>query len=167
MTLNNTISKAEQDVDAAEALTSQLRTIEADIDEKERRLQKIRDEFKAATYDERITEKSTQIRSLGLKNADLEKEIQSLSLQADTRARLDLKREALRTKTSEVKTMYVAFRTCFHWNLSLLWFSHSLEINNPKFRRFVSADAHAETMEREVERVLACVYLARYGEGGR
>ncbi|KAF7792625.1 hypothetical protein EIP86_003722 [Pleurotus ostreatoroseus] len=132
--LNSAITKAEQDVDAAETLTSQLKLIETDIEEKEKRLQKIREEIKAANFDERITEKSTQMRSLSLKSADLEKEIQTLSLQADTRAKLELKREALRTKTSEVKT--------------------TLEINNPKFRRLVGSDANPETVEREVERAL-------------
>ena len=107
--MNSAITKAEQDVDAAETLTSQLNLIETDIEEKEKRLQKIREEIKAANFDERITEKSTQMRSLSLKSADLEKEIQTLSLQADTRAKLELKREALRTKTSEVKTTYVVY----------------------------------------------------------
>lgn len=107
--MNNAITKAEQDVDAAETLTSQLKTIETEIEEKEKRLHKIREDIKAANFDERITEKSTQMRSLSLKSADLEKEIQTLSLQADTRAKLELKREALRTKTSEVKTTYVVY----------------------------------------------------------
>ena len=49
----------------------------------------------------------TKMRTLDVKKSELDKEITSLSLQADSRARLDLKREALRTKTSEVRNMYV------------------------------------------------------------
>lgn len=78
------------------------------MEEKERRLQKIRDDIKAGKYEERLADKTTKARGLELKKEDLEKELNSLSIQADTRARLDLKREALRTKGSEVKNMYVA-----------------------------------------------------------
>ena len=35
------------------------------------------------------------------------------------------------------------------------WFLPSLDVNNPKFRKFVGGDAKAETMEGELERVYA------------
>lgn len=103
--LNSSIGKAEKQIDATEELTSQLKTVEADIGEKENRLKQIRDDLKAANYDERLQEKSKKARELELRKEELDTEITSLGLQADSRARLDINRESLRTKVSEVKNM--------------------------------------------------------------
>ncbi|PSR71740.1 hypothetical protein PHLCEN_2v12388 [Hermanssonia centrifuga] len=132
--LNNQISTTEREVDAAAGLSSRLRTFEVDIEEKQSRIQKIEDEMKAANYDERLGEKNTKIRNMELKRDELNAEVLTLSQQAESRARLELKREESRARTSELK--------------------NTLDINNSKFRQFVGADAQAETMEQEVERVL-------------
>ena len=104
-TLNSTVTKSEAQVDAAEELTSKFKTCEADIEEKEHRLKQIRDDIKSANYEERLQEKTKKARELESQKEELDTEITSLGLQADSRARLDINREALRAKTSEVKNM--------------------------------------------------------------
>ncbi len=101
--LSNQISTTEREVDAAAGLSSRLRTFEVDIEEKQNRIQKIEDEMKAANYDERLGEKNTKIRNMELKRDELNAEVLTLSQQAESRARLDLKREELRARTSELK----------------------------------------------------------------
>lgn len=101
------ITKAEREVDAAESVTAKRKTIEADIEDKDRRLQKIKDDIKLANFEERLGEKASKGRSLEVKRDELNAEIRALSFQADTRARLDLKREELKTKENEVKNAYV------------------------------------------------------------
>ncbi|CAL1713176.1 unnamed protein product [Somion occarium] len=132
-TLQGNISEAERDVDAAQALPAKLRTLESEMEDKERRLEIIKDELKAAKYEERIAEKESKYRSLEVTRDGLNNEFRTLSLQADSRAKLDLNRASLKTKSAEVKNV--------------------IEINNPKFRKLVGADAHVETMERELDRV--------------
>ena len=94
-----------QQLDAADELTSQAKLIEGDIEEKERRLAKIHEEIRAANYEGHLAELGTKAHTLDAKRAELDKEFTSLNLQADSRARLDLKREALRSKTTEVKNL--------------------------------------------------------------
>jgi DNA repair protein RAD50 len=63
----------------------------------------------------------------------LNTELRGLSLQAESRARLDLKRAEVRSKTSDTKNI--------------------LELCNVKFRKLMGKDARAETMERDIDRV--------------
>lgn len=106
-TLQGNISEAERDVDAAQALPAKLRTLESEMEDKERRLEIIKDELKAAKYEERIAEKESKYRSLEVTRDGLNNEFRTLSLQADSRAKLDLNRASLKTKSAEVKNVYV------------------------------------------------------------
>ncbi|KIJ61135.1 hypothetical protein HYDPIDRAFT_31645 [Hydnomerulius pinastri MD-312] len=63
----------------------------------------------------------------------LNTELRGLSLQADARARLDLKRGEMKSRAAEVK--------------------NTLEMSNSKFRKLVGTDARVETMEREIDRI--------------
>ncbi|CCM03496.1 uncharacterized protein FIBRA_05630 [Fibroporia radiculosa] len=127
------VSEAENEVDQAEALTSQLRALQADMDEKSRRVEKSKTDIKAGNFDQRLSDANAKGRSMEMKRDELTAEIRTLSLQADARARLDLKRAELKSKSSDL--------------------NNTLEINNSKFRKLVGIDAHPDTMEREVERV--------------
>ena len=89
------------------------------------------------------------------KRAELDKEFTSLNLQADSRARLDLKREALRSKTTEMKNLSANHTRSYSQHADYFC---RLEINKTKFRRLVGTEARAETMEREAERVSVSVY---------
>lgn len=101
--LQSSISKAQNQVDNAEGLTAEYKTVESDIEEKERRIQKVKDEIKDARFEDHVVEKTSKIRELESKRDALTNEIRILSLQADSRARLDLKREESRTKETEMR----------------------------------------------------------------
>ncbi|KAI0917273.1 hypothetical protein AcW2_007450 [Taiwanofungus camphoratus] len=133
--LQSRISEAESEVDKADTLVSQLRTLQADMEEKQRRIETTRSDLRTASFDSHLSELNSKARGMEMKRDELTAEIRSLSLQADARAKLDLKRTELKSKTNEVKT--------------------TLEINNAKFRKLVGIDAHPDTMERELERVIA------------
>lgn len=128
------ISKAESSLLTMDGLASELRTLVGDIEEKRLRLEKFKSDIKAANFDERLSERAVKARSLDDRRDALNTELRSLSLQADARARLDLKRAEMRNKKTEIKNI--------------------LETCNSKFRKLVSTDARAETMERELDRVL-------------
>ncbi|KAL1950585.1 hypothetical protein VTO73DRAFT_5709 [Trametes versicolor] len=132
-TLQTKISDAEREVDAARLLTSRLADLSADIEEKRRRLEKAREDLRNASFDEKIAEKNSKGRQLDLRRDELNAELRSLSLQADSRAKLDLHRAQVKTKDTEIKT--------------------TLEVCNPRFRKLVGVDARAETMEQELDRI--------------
>ncbi|KAI0771249.1 hypothetical protein BD413DRAFT_604552 [Trametes elegans] len=132
-TLQTRVTSAERDVDAARLLTSRLADLNADIEEKRRRLERAREDIRNASHEEKIAEKNTKGRSLDLRRDELNAELRTLSLQADSRAKLDLHRAQVRAKETEIKT--------------------TLEVCNPKFRKLVGVDARAETMEQELDRL--------------
>ncbi|KAH9936392.1 uncharacterized protein B0H18DRAFT_322029 [Fomitopsis serialis] len=76
---------------------------------------------------------NTKSRNMESHRDELTAEIRTLSLQADARARLDLKRTEMKSKTTEVK--------------------NTVQMSNPKFRKLVDRDAQPDTMERDLERV--------------
>ena len=84
--------------------------MQGDIEEKKRRLDKFRKDIKEANYDERIAEKSSKARALEDRREDLNGEIRTLSLQADSRARLDIKRAEMKSKKNEMQNMSVPER---------------------------------------------------------
>lgn len=88
-----------------QGLASDLRTLLGDIEEKKLRLEKIKGEIKSASFDDRLNERAVRARSLDDKRDTLNVELRSLSLQADVRARLDLKRAEMRSKKTENKNM--------------------------------------------------------------
>lgn len=88
-----------------QGLASDLRTLLGDIEEKKLRLEKIKGEIKSANFDDRLNERAVRARSLDDKRDTLNVELRSLSLQADVRARLDLKRAEMRSKKTENKNM--------------------------------------------------------------
>lgn len=72
------------------------------MEEKRRRLEKAKEDIKGSNYDERISEKTTKSRSIEDQRDDLNNELRSLNLQADSRAKLDLKRDELKSKSNEI-----------------------------------------------------------------
>lgn len=104
--LQTKIRDTELEVEAAQALTAELRTLKADIEEKEHRIKKSRAEIAQAKYEERLAEKNNKAKGLELKREELNAELGKTSAQAEARARLDLKRTELKTKSGEVKNTY-------------------------------------------------------------
>lgn len=134
MTLQGSISKAESDLIQSQSLSLDLASIVSDIDERKSRVEKIRTNIQNAKYDAKVQEITIEARTLEEQREALHAELKSLSLQADARAKLDLKRADLRTKSQELKNI--------------------VEMNNVKFRKLIGLDIRIETMERDVERVI-------------
>ncbi|EPT05284.1 hypothetical protein FOMPIDRAFT_148443 [Fomitopsis schrenkii] len=132
-TTRSRLTEAEAEVDRAGALASQLRSLQADIEEKERRIASIKEEIKAGNFEQRLGEMHAKSRNMESRRDELTAEIRTLSLQADARARLDLKRAEVKSKTAETQ--------------------NTVEMCNSKFRKFLDRDAQAETMERDLDRI--------------
>ena len=100
---------AEEDakLDAAQGLTNELHHLAADMEDKKSRLKKLQDDFATTDYTAKLEEKARRSRELQDQKDALNGEFMSLNLQADSRARLDLKRAEVRTKTQDVKNMCV------------------------------------------------------------
>ncbi|KAG9308463.1 P-loop containing nucleoside triphosphate hydrolase protein [Chiua virens] len=127
------ISKAETVVETMQGLASELRTLSGDIEEKKLRLEKVKKDIKEANFEERLSERTSKAREMEDRRDDLNTELRGLSLQADARARLDLKRAEKRSRKLEI--------------------TNTLELCNPKFRKLVGKDALPANMEREIDRV--------------
>lgn len=72
------------------------------MDSKRERLEQLRTESKAAKYEERLAQCSQQSSLLQAKRDSLNAEFSKLSLNADMRAKLSLKRAEVQTKRGEV-----------------------------------------------------------------
>lgn len=88
-------------------MTSELRTLVGDFEEKKARLDKVKNDIDASGYDAKLAEKQSKSRNMEDRRDALNTEIRTLSLQADSRARLDLKRAEVKTKTADIKNTYV------------------------------------------------------------
>ncbi|KAJ7175865.1 P-loop containing nucleoside triphosphate hydrolase protein [Mycena filopes] len=128
------ISLAERELDATQNLPSELATLTGDIDEKRSRLSKVQAEIVAAEYDQRLAEKTASTKELEERRDVLNSEFKTLNMQSDSRARLDIQRTDVKTRTAEIET--------------------TLSNANSAFRRLVGAEPNPDTMEREVDRVL-------------
>lgn len=101
-------------------------------------MEKVRSNILSAKYDAKVQEITAEARSLEEQREALHAELKNLSLQADARAKLDLKRADLRTKSQELKNI--------------------VDMNKVKFRKLIGLDIRIETMERDVERVIRYAY---------
>lgn len=97
----------EEKLDNAESITSELHTLAGDISEKKTRIENLKNDLKALQYESKSAEKNAKRAKLDERREELNQEIRSLSLQADSRARLDLKRSSLKTDSAKVKNTYV------------------------------------------------------------
>jgi len=99
------MTSAESSLNQTSSLPTDIRTLQGDIEVKERRLNKVRQDIEDANYEENIAEKSSKARLLEDQREDLNVEIRTLSLQADSRARLDIKRAEMKSKKNEMQNM--------------------------------------------------------------
>ncbi|PCH40037.1 hypothetical protein WOLCODRAFT_162047 [Wolfiporia cocos MD-104 SS10] len=129
------VAEAEAEFDKATTLTSQSQILQADIEEKELRVEKTKADIKSANFEQRLADANTKARSMELRRDDLTAEIRTLSLLADTRARLDIKKADLKSKTNEVE--------------------NTVKLHDAKFRIHVGFAPKADTMEKEIERVIS------------
>jgi DNA repair protein RAD50 len=149
------IATAEHELDATETVSSDLQTLLGDIEDKKARLEKIKSDMKSSNYENKFAEKLTKGSSLEEQRAKLNSELVSLGLQADSRARLDLKRTEFKTKTADVRNTYV-----IHISMLIIPVSYiddSLEAVNDKYHKLVGSDPRADSMEREIDSLLVYV----------
>ena len=93
-------------------LSSQLQSLQSDIEDKKVRLTKTKTEIAAAQYESKLNEKTTKGRLLEETREQLNAEIRSLSLQADSRAKLNLARGDIKNKKSEISNLCVYYGLC-------------------------------------------------------
>jgi len=104
------ITDTEKKLDASEILSSELATLTGEIKERKTLLEKVKNDIQSSEYESKLTEKNSNARNLEDRRDQLNRELHSVSLQADSMARLDLKRTELRTKTADVKNTCVVSR---------------------------------------------------------
>jgi DNA repair protein RAD50 len=104
----SSINEAERKVESQQSLPSQLKTLEGDIEEKRKRLTKIKTDMGTANHDAKLAEKTEQAKSLEAQRDALNRELRTLSIQADSRAKLDLKRAEVKSKNGEIQSTLVA-----------------------------------------------------------
>ena len=92
-----------------QTLPTSLRTLQAEIEDRKERLQKLNRTLASANYDVKLADMAAKGRKLEDERDQLNTELQALTLQADTRARLDSKRAECKSKTTEAQTKCVVF----------------------------------------------------------
>src|SRR5882724_10310177 len=97
----------EAKLDNAQGLSNDLRHLATDITDQKNRLKNLQDDFASANYATKLDEKSKETRSLEDKKDALHGEFKGLGLQADSRARLGLKRAEVKSKMQDVKNTCV------------------------------------------------------------
>ncbi|KAG6831939.1 hypothetical protein H0H92_006540 [Tricholoma furcatifolium] len=118
------------------SLPSQLNLLRSDVEEKKSRLTKHKADMGAAQHDAKLIEFSNKCKRLEEKRDVLNHEIQTLSLQSDVRAKLNLAKEDIRIKGAEIANM--------------------LELANVKINKLnPGKKATVESVEQEVNRLSA------------
>lgn len=82
-----------------------MNSTQEEIKEKKARVEKIKVDIASARYEERTQENVEEARRLEEEREKLLEEGRALSMQADSRAKLDLKNTEVRAKNSEISTM--------------------------------------------------------------
>lgn len=104
--LRKSITADEARLDEAGTLATDLRRVSADVEEKRAKVALMKAELEGHGFDKQLEEKTRAIRRLEDERERISTELTSISLQADTRAKLDLKREESRRKDREIKDWY-------------------------------------------------------------
>ncbi|KAH8104626.1 AAA domain-containing protein [Cristinia sonorae] len=133
-TLQARITQEEEKVDNLQNAPAALRRIQDDLADTDKRIGSSKAFIKEQNYDDRLSEKTTKIRHLEIQRDALTEEMRGLSLQADSRVRLDVNRTTLKSKTNQLDVQ--------------------MEFNKAKFMELVGSELNADTMERELDRSL-------------
>jgi DNA repair protein RAD50 len=99
------ISKTERALEDLQSLPAAVRNLQSDIEDRKGRLLKLKAAVSSAKYNSRLADFAKKARELEDQRERLNSELQGLSLQADSRARLELKRGEVKSKTMEIQTM--------------------------------------------------------------
>ncbi|KAL0567094.1 DNA repair protein rad50 [Marasmius crinis-equi] len=130
----NSIESAERQLDDYVSAPSQLSTLQDDIEEKNKRAEKVRADFKSAKHDERLSALNEKKRMAEHRRDDLTTELKALNTQVELHARLSYKKKDLKAKSSEI--------------------NQALEATNAKLRKLGAKDVKAENIDREVSNLV-------------
>ncbi|KAK7056765.1 DNA repair protein rad50 [Paramarasmius palmivorus] len=125
------IAKTEQELDTYQDVPSNLSIVKDDVEEKNKRVDKIREDIKAAKYDDRLSEIAEKRALAEHRRDELQSELMALNAQVELHAQLGLKRKDIKTKNSEIE--------------------HTLDTANAKFQKLFGKKAKAKTIEQEVD----------------
>ncbi|KAF8903154.1 AAA domain-containing protein [Gymnopilus junonius] len=128
------IKRTERALEDQQDLPGKLRGIKAEIEEKKDRLEKLQAGIVAANFQARLSEISSKNRAIEEERDQLNIELQGLTLQSESRARLELKKGEIKSKSLEVET--------------------SLEIANAKLKALTSQTVDVAMVEEFVEQLL-------------
>lgn len=87
-------------------MATDLRRVTVDVEEKKAKVASMKAELEEHSFDKQLEEKTRAIRRLEDERERISTELTTISLQADTRAKLDLKREEFRRKDLDITDWY-------------------------------------------------------------
>ena len=87
-------------------MATDLRRVSVDVEEKKAKVASMKAELEGHGFDKQLEEKTRAIRRLEDERERISTELTTISLQADTRAKLDLKREEFRRKDLHINDWY-------------------------------------------------------------
>ncbi|KAF8798951.1 hypothetical protein BYT27DRAFT_6885480 [Phlegmacium glaucopus] len=123
----------EDSLEDMQILPASFRALQSDKEEKKGRLQKLKQDLIASNYDGRLAEKAEKSRRMEARREQLSFELQTLSLQADSRAKLEINRKGVKNKASEIERL--------------------LEVANIKFKALAGQDVNFRTFQTEVDQL--------------
>ncbi len=144
------IQKFESESEKLDGHSLELGTVRGNMEEKKEHLKKLLSAIAAAKYDVQIADKSSKIQDLERQREAVNSEMKALNSQGNSRAKLELKRGEVRTKTAEIKQTLV--HSSFLHRCSYIG---SVDKINVKFRAIMKKDVKAETVVDDVDSLLA------------
>lgn len=103
--LTNRISSFHDNIDAVQVSEFDVSVAEKEQDEVNSRLEILRNELVEAKFEDRIKEHIAKIRELEDKRDSLNSDLTMLNKQADTRAKLSLKRSEIQNKREGIQAL--------------------------------------------------------------
>ncbi|KAK2465331.1 hypothetical protein APHAL10511_002685 [Amanita phalloides] len=131
---HSSIANAERRLEEQQALQADLRSLQADIQEKKNRVEKIKTDISSSNYDGRIHEKTERLRTLEDKREQLSAEMRTLTMHADAGIKLDLKKSEIKSKTTDIQNI--------------------LDVANVKYQKHTGKPLIVENIERDLDNLL-------------
>ncbi|KAJ4482060.1 hypothetical protein J3R30DRAFT_3286505 [Lentinula aciculospora] len=130
---NGYITKGERELETSQELPGQLKIITGDIEEKTRRLDKLKMDSKNAAYDEKLSHNTEKKTVAETKRERLNQEFIMLNREAESRANLNLKRKDIKSKNTEIES--------------------NVDAANTKLVKLVGKAASIESIESVIEKI--------------
>lgn len=124
-------------LDATSATVADISLIKSDLDEARDRKKKIEDQVKTSNFTQQLRDKAREGKELEEQRDALHAELAGLNTQANTRAKLQLRRYEKKRKEEAMHSL--------------------IDKNAGSFRRLLKSDPRADSMEAEVSAVIECV----------